>query len=70
MIVECYLLIAWVALLSIALVAFSITLSLKYYGLISRPSRDVNIMFLACFILIAWVTLISGALVAFGIYGC
>ena len=67
MLVESYMLIAWVALLSVALVGFGINITLKNYGLISRPSKDMNIMFLECFILIAWLVLLFVALVAFGI---
>ena len=65
MLVEGYILIAWVALLSVLLVGFSITITLKYYNLISRPSRDMNIMFLECFVLIAWLILLLVGVVAF-----
>ena len=65
--VECYILIAWVSLLSVALVAFGITITLKNYGLMDRPSRDMNIMLVECYMLIAWLILLLVALVAFGI---
>ena len=68
MLLEPYILIAWVALLLVVLLAFGLKITLKSYGLIARPTRDMNIMFLECFILIAWLILLLVALVAFGIY--
>ena len=67
MLIGCYILIAWVALLSVALVAFGITITLKNYGLMDRPSKDMNIMLLECYMLIAWLVLLLVAVVAFGI---
>lgn len=67
MLVECYILIAWVAMLSVALVAFGLQITLKNYGLSSRPSKDMNIMMLECYILIAWLILLLVGVTAFGI---
>ena len=67
MLIGCYILIAWVALLSTALVAFGIKITLKHYGLMDRPSKEMNIMLMECYMLIAWLVLLAVGLVAFGI---
>lgn len=67
MLVGCYILIAWVTMLLVILVGFGISITLKNYGLIDRPSKEMNIMILACFALIAWLVLLAVAVVAFGI---
>lgn len=69
MLIECYMLIAWVALLTVMLVAFGIKVTLKSYGLTDRPTKDMNNVFLECFILIAWVALLLVGVVAFSIHG-
>lgn len=65
MISELYTLIAWVALLSVLLVGFGITMALRSYYLVSRMSKDMHVMFLECFVLIAWLILLLVGLVAF-----
>lgn len=67
MIIGCYILVAWVALLLVSLVAFGITITLKNYGLMDRPSKDMNIMLLECFMLLAWLILCVVAVVAFAV---
>lgn len=67
MLIGCYILIAWVTMLLVALVGFCISITLKNYGLIDRPSKEMNIMILECYMLIAWLVLLAVGVVAFGI---
>lgn len=67
MLIGCYILIAWVTMLLVGLVGFVIFITLKNYGLIDRPSREMNIMLIECYTLLAWLILLAVAVVAFGI---
>lgn len=67
MLIGCYILIAWVTMLLVGLVGFGITITLKNYSRMDRPSKEMNVMLFECYTLLAWLILLAVAVVAFGI---